>query len=153
MKESAVDSGNQNTAGGGGSVDVSASASGFAMRFGDGQRFSFGNNRFEAQRLGMSAFVGALARFVDRPVIDATRLEKTYDFSIELTEEDFRAMFIRSALVAGVTLPPQALRALEGSSGDSLFRAVETLGLRLESRKGPVEMFVIDHIEKKPTEN
>jgi uncharacterized protein (TIGR03435 family) len=27
------------------------------------------------------------------------------------------------------------------------------LGLRLESRKGPVEVLVVDHIEKGPTEN
>jgi len=29
----------------------------------------------------------------------------------------------------------------------------EQLGLRLEARKGPVELLVIDHAEKVPTEN
>jgi uncharacterized protein (TIGR03435 family) len=28
-----------------------------------------------------------------------------------------------------------------------------SLGLKIEKRKGPVEMLVIDHIEKTPTEN
>jgi uncharacterized protein (TIGR03435 family) len=29
----------------------------------------------------------------------------------------------------------------------------ESLGLKIEKRKGPAEMLVIDHIEKEPTEN
>jgi hypothetical protein len=34
----------------------------------------------------------------------------------------------------------------------SIFSAVERVGLRLDSRKGPVEMLVVDHVEK-PSEN
>jgi len=30
---------------------------------------------------------------------------------------------------------------------------VQQLGLKLDSRKAPVEMIVIDHLEKTPTEN
>jgi uncharacterized protein (TIGR03435 family) len=37
--------------------------------------------------------------------------------------------------------------------GLSIFGAVKRLGLKLESRKGPVEMIVVDRIEKTPTEN
>lgn len=35
----------------------------------------------------------------------------------------------------------------------TIFPALQDLGLRLEKRKGPVEMLVVDHIEKTPTEN
>ncbi|SPE40031.1 hypothetical protein SBA3_360005 [Candidatus Sulfopaludibacter sp. SbA3] len=38
--------------------------------------------------------------------------------------------------------------------GPSLFAALqEALGLRLEKQKGPVEMLIVDHMEKVPTEN
>ena len=35
----------------------------------------------------------------------------------------------------------------------NLFGAVRDLGLRLEKHKGPVEILVVEHIEKLPTEN
>ena len=42
----------------------------------------------------------------------------------------------------------------EGDNPPDLFRAVkEQLGLALQPGKGPVELIVIDHIEKTPTEN
>ena len=40
------------------------------------------------------------------------------------------------------------------ASGPSLFTALEEqMGLRLEAHKGPREILVIDHVERKPTEN
>jgi uncharacterized protein (TIGR03435 family) len=63
------------------------------------------------------------------------------------------AMLIRSAIAAGVVLPPEALRALSGSSGDSLMNALDRLGLKLEPRKAPLEVLVVDRMEKAPTEN
>jgi len=45
--------------------------------------------------------------------------------------------------------PPAA-----GAAGPSIYSAVqEQLGLKLESRKGQVEVLVIDHMEKTPTSN
>jgi uncharacterized protein (TIGR03435 family) len=40
------------------------------------------------------------------------------------------------------------------SQGPTLFTAVqEQLGLKLEQKKGPMDILVIDHLEKVPTEN
>jgi uncharacterized protein (TIGR03435 family) len=42
----------------------------------------------------------------------------------------------------------------DGQSSPNLFSALqEQLGLRLEQRKGPVDLLVIDHLEKAPVEN
>jgi len=52
-----------------------------------------------------------------------------------------------SATNSGSPLPPTG-------SGPDLFVALqEQLGLKLEQRKGPVDLLVIDHLEKAPIEN
>jgi len=53
-------------------------------------------------------------------------MKATYDFTLEVTPEDMMAMQVRAAIAAGVTLPPEAMRALQ-ASGDSLFAAVQAL--------------------------
>jgi len=62
-------------------------------------------------------------------------------------------MLIRAGVNAGVSLPPQALRLLDGASTPSLFDAMQKLGLKLEARKAPLDMIVVDDARKTPTEN
>jgi uncharacterized protein (TIGR03435 family) len=155
LKESAADSSSEGADAGPGNVNVAASGGrgGVTVDLGRGSYFTAADNRFEARKLTMAGFVESLARFVDRPVLDMTGLTKSYDFTLTFSPEDFMGMMIQSAISAGVVLPPQALKALENASGDSLFTAVETLGLKLERRKAPLEVLVVDHMEKAPTEN
>jgi uncharacterized protein (TIGR03435 family) len=155
LKESAADSSSEGADAGPGNVNVAASGGrgGVTVDLGRGSYFTAADNRFEARKLMMAGFVESLARFVDRPVMDMTGLTKSYDFTLTFSPEDFMGMMIQSAISAGVVLPPQALKALENASGDSLFTAVETLGLKLERRKAPLEVLVVDHMEKAPTEN
>jgi uncharacterized protein (TIGR03435 family) len=40
-----------------------------------------------------------------------------------------------------------------GGGGTSLADAVQSMGLKLESRKATVDQLIVDHIEKTPTEN
>src|SRR5262249_6061878 len=134
-------------------VTATGGPGGTTVRLGPGSYFSFANNKFEGKKLTMSGLAETLGRFTDRPIVDMTELKGNYDFTLEFTAEDYRAMLIRSAIAAGVALPPEALRALEVSSGDSLLAAVQMLGLKLEPRKAPVDVLVIDHVEKTPTEN
>jgi uncharacterized protein (TIGR03435 family) len=70
--------------------------------------------------------------YFDRPVVDSTGLKGVYDFKLEWISY---GEFIR------------------GDTGPSIFTAVQRLGLRLEPRKQPMEIFVIDHCDKLPTEN
>jgi uncharacterized protein (TIGR03435 family) len=139
--------------GGGVNVNVNAGQAGVRIDRGHGSFFAFGDNQIEGRKLPMPDFVDILWRFTDKPVIDNTELKGAYDFVIKLTPEDYRAMLIRSAIAAGVALPPEALRALEMSSGDSLTSALQVLGLKLDSRKAPLDVIVIDQAEKKPIEN
>ena len=155
MKESPLDAEEENGPGGKSAVNVAAQGGrgGVNLSFGRGSYFSFADNKIEGRKLAMVSFVDTLGRFVDRPIVDATGLEGNYDFTLTFTPEDFRAMQIRAAIAAGLVLPPEALRALEGVSDESLFSTIQTVGLKLESRKAPLEVLVVDSVRRTPTEN
>jgi len=69
---------------------------------------------------------------LDRPVLDRTGLTGVYNFSLEWTPD----------------LPPSD-NPPPDRTGPSIFTAVqEQLGLKLEKQKAPVDMFIIDHVEK-----
>jgi uncharacterized protein (TIGR03435 family) len=101
----------------------------------------------------MEILADAIGRFVERPVVDMTELKGTYDLTLELTPEEYRTLLIRMALSAGVNLPPEALKLLEGASDETLFKGLQALGVKLESRKAPLEVLVIDSVSKTPIEN
>jgi uncharacterized protein (TIGR03435 family) len=73
---------------------------------------------------------------VDRPIIDGTALDGTFDVTLHFTPEN-----------------PDPEHAGEITVGLPLDEALhDELGMKLETGKGPVEVVVLDHIEK-PTDN
>jgi uncharacterized protein (TIGR03435 family) len=89
-----------------------------------------------------------VARFERQVVIDLTGLSGPFAVDLQWLPEA-----LRERIAAGGPPP-----VLNGAPVDvnlpSLYTAVqEQLGLRLEPRKGPVEVIVVDHAEKVPTEN
>jgi uncharacterized protein (TIGR03435 family) len=75
-----------------------------------------------------------LADQVGRVVVDETGLDGVFDFELDWA-------------------PENAQQSPDSSLGSSLFTAIrEQLGLRLESTRGPIDVLVIDHVER-PTEN
>jgi len=84
-----------------------------------------------------------LSMAVGRKVIDNTGLTGKYDITLKYTPDG--SQFAK--------MPPQVEAAPADASRPSLFTALqEQLGLKLEVRKAPVEIFVIDRAEK-PSEN
>lgn len=151
LTESAPDGEPANT----GALNIAAggNGTGATISFGKGSYFSLGVNGFETKKLTMATVADMLTRFLDRPVIDMTDLKGTYDMVLDLTPEDRMAMLIRSAVAAGVVLPPQALALIDNGSSASLVNALKKAGLTLEPRKTPLDVLVIDQIQKMPTEN
>ena len=77
-------------------------------------------------------------------VVDATRLEGTYDFTL-----NFSPLGIATGGGAANGAPGEAT-----GYPISLQEAIEKqLGLRMEPQKNPATVLVVDHIEEKPTEN
>jgi uncharacterized protein (TIGR03435 family) len=116
-----------------------------------------GQMRMEMSKMTMVAFAEMLTTLVDRPVIDMTELKGNYQVSLDLSMD----VLMNVARAAGVGIPALGARgadparpveASDPSSG-AIFTSVQQLGLRLESRRAPVEFVVIDHVEKMPTEN
>jgi uncharacterized protein (TIGR03435 family) len=154
LKESPLDPETEGD-GGRGAVNVTAEGGrgGTTVKFGRGAYFSLADNKFEARKLTMAQLADSLGRFIERPVVDMTDLKGTYDLTLEFTQDEYRVLLIRMALSAGVNLPPEALRLLEGASDEALFKGLQTMGLKLESRKAPLEVLVIDSASKTPIQN
>jgi uncharacterized protein (TIGR03435 family) len=104
-----------------------------------------------------AASMGDLAHMISEQlggtVVDKTELTGNYDFTLSwMPDEGSGPTMVGSApmtmrLPAGGT-PPDGGTPQEGS-GPSLFTALqEQLGLKLETRKTPVEVFVIDSLEQ-----
>jgi uncharacterized protein (TIGR03435 family) len=154
LKESAVDpSAPADTKKAPSEVAASGGPQGVSVSLGNGSFFTFADNQLQGTKLTTANFTDLLARFVDRPVVDQTGLKGNYDFLLKLSPEDYMIMQIRSAVSAGVQLPPQALKMLDMPSGDSLASAMQALGLKLDPKKAPLEVMVIDRADKTPTEN
>jgi uncharacterized protein (TIGR03435 family) len=135
-------------------VSASGSAAGVFVDLGQGSWYSFADNKLVGHKLTMERIADALSRYMDKPVVDMTGAPANtyYDVSFAITADDYRTMLIRVAIRSGVSLPPEAVRLADAPT-DSLAAAMEATGLRMESRKAPLDVMVIDHVEKAPTEN
>ena len=135
-------------------VAATGSEAGVNVNLGHGSSYSFVPNRFEVRKLTMAVFTTQLERYVDRPIVDMTGLTGKYDFALDFTPDDYRAMLMRVAISAGVSLPPEAMRMLDNVSiGGALSDAVQQVGLKVEARKAPLDVLVIDDALKTPTAN
>jgi uncharacterized protein (TIGR03435 family) len=108
--------------------------------------FGFGSESFMDSSLANLA--GQLTLYLDRPVLDRTGIQGDYDFALNWTPAP------NESSPQAMGLPPRAEPPRPAdSNGPSIFTALqEQLGLKLESTKAPVDILVIDHIER-PSEN
>jgi len=112
-----------------------------------------GNLHVENKKMTLAHFADFIGRYSELPVIDATGLKGAYQMEFDVSGEEVR----NAARAHGVAVPPPA-GAVAGElapdpSGVSLSSSLKKLGLKLESRKAPVEVLVIDKVEKAPTAN
>lgn len=106
----------------------------------------FGKGRIEASGAAMAFLAYMLSNELSRPVVDKTGLHG--DFQIHLAYAPDAP-----AASLGAPGPRPADAAATVDLGPDIFTAMqEQLGLKLQPAKGPVEVLVIDHVEK-PTEN
>ena len=105
---------------------------------GDGKGSSTNSSRgnIVAANATMDRLAEILSRQMDLPVINHTGLEGDFKLKLQWTPES-----------------ATATKSTDPAEGPSIFTAIqEQLGLRMHAQKVPVEVLVIDHVEK-PSEN
>jgi len=107
-------------------------------------------------RIGVGTFVGSsvamrtlvdglLTSAVQRTVVDRTGLSGNYDVDLHWTPENIPERAAGTSHDQPVTVNGASV----DPNGPSLFTALqEQLGLKLESTKGPIDVLVIDHVER-----
>lgn len=102
---------------------------------GRGMRFMNGRARIRLDET-MDNLADLVSGQIGSPVTNATGLAGKYDIALQWVSEGLKTA------------------AADNDPGPSIFDALqEQLGLKLQPKKGAIEMFVIDHIDKTPTEN
>jgi uncharacterized protein (TIGR03435 family) len=92
--------------------------------------------RVVRNHMSMAQLALLIARFEHQPVIDGTGLDGFYEVKLEWVPSDLSAQ-----------------PATDAAPGPSIFSAVQSqLGLRLEARKGPLDVLVVDNALQVPVE-
>ena len=100
------------------------------------------NGHWEGTGLDIDNFARNLAHQLGRPVVNQTGIEGRYDITLDFEPDGPARTGDKDNPIAGVD-----------TRRPSLFTAIQDqLGLKLESRKTPVEVLVVDHIGR-PSEN
>jgi uncharacterized protein (TIGR03435 family) len=116
---------------------------GFPIVSGTGMILETQNGR--ARLAAKQASIGQICNFLGiqfaRPVIDQTGLTGKYDYNLEFAPENMRPTDAGASPTSSDPAP-------------TLLVAIQDqLGLKLEAKKLPVDIVIVDHIEKSPTEN
>jgi uncharacterized protein (TIGR03435 family) len=99
---------------------------------------------YEGSAIEIARLGDFLGRRLDLPVVDMTGLKGYYNIKMDWVPDPKQP----AGEKGNAPLLP------ESQAGPTLRDAVtEQLGLKLESRKAPIEILVIDHVERVPTEN
>jgi uncharacterized protein (TIGR03435 family) len=100
-----------------------------------------GRGHLTGTRVTAAMLANVLSGQLGRTVQDRTGLKGVFDFVLQWAPDT-------DATPADLGGPPAA------SAGPSIFTAIqEQLGFKLEPRKGPAEVLVIDHVDSTPAEN
>jgi uncharacterized protein (TIGR03435 family) len=107
---------------------------------------SFGGNASSVTVMAPSAslltLVGVTTRFTGKPLVDDTGIQGEYNFTLTFAPEVTTSL----GIVPGNPAEPS-------DPAPSLADALKQYGLRVETKKASIDMFVISHAEKTATEN
>jgi uncharacterized protein (TIGR03435 family) len=105
----------------------------------------------DLKNMTIGSMLDWLSRFTDRPVVDQTGLTGRYDLALDVSRDEM----LNAARAAGLVVDAvrRAPEAATEPGGDSVFASVQKAGLKLEPRRLPLTLLVVDRLDKTPTEN
>jgi uncharacterized protein (TIGR03435 family) len=104
-----------------------------------------GRGQVNVTGASLAMFANVLSMQLGRIVVDKTDLKGNYEFTLKWTPDEGQDGMFKGAGDG----PSRDNAPPSDATGPSIFTAVqEQLGLKLESQKGPVDMLVIDHVER-----
>jgi uncharacterized protein (TIGR03435 family) len=99
-------------------------------------------------QMPMAVLATLLSRFERQTVIDMTGLIGSFVVDLQWTPDAVRSRATQDGATPLVNGQPV------DADGPSLYTGLqEQLGLQLESRKGPIDVLIVDHAERVPTDN
>ena len=160
-------------------MNVAPDGNGMVISGGPGGRMRVGRGadnglQLSFARIGMPELATLLTPFVERPVFDGTGMSGVYKIDLDLPQEAMMSIMQNMARTAGMSDligmlagglggarggggrggPPMPM---PGASldpvGNPMIGALQKIGLRLQSKKAPIDTVVVDHLEKTPTAN
>jgi uncharacterized protein (TIGR03435 family) len=94
------------------------------------------SRKITGEGVSMALLAETLARIVEHPVVDRTGLQGVYSLKLEYTQDNAKS------------------DGADAAAGPSIYSALqEQLGLKLQTQKLPVEIIIVDRVERVPTEN
>jgi uncharacterized protein (TIGR03435 family) len=119
----------------------------------DRTRTASGGLVISATRMAMTELVPVLQENLDRPLVDKTGLAGVYQFTLELPFDPVGAVLDAGAAAFRATQGRGPVAEPVDRRPGVPARALEGLGLKLERRRVPLEVVVVDKISRTPTEN
>ena len=108
----------------------------------------YSNRGYIGGAYSMSDLADELSDQVERPVLDRTALEGTFEIELRFTPDDLARNEPQRSDAAGND------KKARYRDRPSLFTAMEEqLGLRLVAKKARIDLVVVDHAERTPTAN
>lgn len=102
--------------------------------------FETGKMNLTGKGATLEQLIGFLSREIRNPIVDQTGLTGRFNYFLDINA------YITDEMRSSQGPPPEAPNIIA--------QAIQAqLGLKLESKKAPVEMVVVDRMEKAPTEN
>jgi uncharacterized protein (TIGR03435 family) len=108
----------------------------------------------EGAKVSMPYLASTLSQYMDHPVVDKTGFTERFDFRLTWTPDSVESAARDTPLDLGCPASFAALRERFGikqvpAACPSIFEAVQQqLGLKLDLQKAPIDVLVIDHVEK-----